>query len=1254
MLKKRLIALILVAVALLSCVPALAQNGENLLYNGDFSVTSEGENLPSGWYYEAWIPEASDAYFEEDGNVGAIILNNLEPNDARVSQRVAVAPDTCYRITCEILTDGIDGDVGASVSVTDTYASSEPLYMTDGFEPVELTGRTGHDQTELVLSLRVGGYGALSSGLAMFRNVSMVVEENPPADVASFAALDPSDYISDNAASSPNLLLIWAATAFIAGLYALLYRKTIRIPSFIGFTQERTGRQITLILIAALLFCALLSLVFVGHSTDITCFLGWAANMVEHGPGGFYFSGMFADYPPGYMYVLWLLGGIGRLLGLQPGGPAMILLVKLPSIAADLFFAYLAYRIAKRAGLHSSRALLLMAVVAFNPVFAFVSGGWGQIDSLLTLCMFGVLWLLMNGKKIEAGALFGVAILMKPQALMFGPLLAAVYLLDFRKETWKRQLLTTLLSVAAAFAVIFLLALPFGNGQGFSWLKEKYIGTATSYPYASVEAFNFFTLIGGNWRSISETPFLFSFEVWGYIGIVLCVAASIALYHVGRRKEQQGILPFAAAFLICGLFTIGPYMHERYVFPAMMLLLLAGIYYNDRRLYLAFFGYSVTVLLNVLCAFVIVDHPELRLDAYETLTRVGSLCNVLLFGYLCYTAYEIVIRGNIKETALKKPAAPHSKAVELEEGSVLAQDLLAQPPYERKLRFTKKDRLYCWGLTIIYAAIALFHLGSLLAPESEYQSTVPGETVTLTFDAPVAISKYWIFGGIAEGTLQMVGDDGSEATYEQRFDDMFRWHEETAELTTTSLQIKNYTGQLKIRELAFFDTAGNLVTPKAVDASAALLVDEQDTVPEYPSSYNGMYFDELYHARTAYEHLTGMEPYENTHPPLGKVFIMVGVALFGMNPFGWRIIGTLFGIGMVPIFYAFGRRLFKNAEYALLGAVLFAFDFMHFTQTRIATIDVYAVFFILLMYYFMYQYYCMSFYTDGLRATLKPLGLAGIFFALGAASKWICIYAGVGLAVLLLFSLIRRYREYRMAMQGRDAAQKEHVRDFWLNVSKTLLFCCVFFIVIPAIVYVLSYLPYMLSVGKHDLADVWNYQTYMWNYHSKLDATHPYQSTWWQWPFTFKPMWYFQGTGLPEGRFATLTVSGSPAVWWVCTIATVALIANRIMKRTQSDPGITAVFVGAAANFLPWVLVTRCTFIYHFFATVPFIVFCGVFLLQDWERKNTSVKWVKWAWMAAAVLLFLLLYPGLSGYEIPVGYAQLIKHLPGGNLMYGA
>lgn len=162
---------------------------------------------------------------------------------------------------------------------------------------------------------------------------------------------------------------------------------------------------------------------------------------------------------------------------------------------------------------------------------------------------------------------------------------------------------------------------------------------------------------------------------------------------------------------------------------------------------------------------------------------------------------------------------------------------------------------------------------------------------------------------------------------------------------------------------------------------ASALTDEQNVVPLYPSYMNSTYFDEIYHARTAYEHILGLEPYENTHPPLGKLIISLGIRIFGMNPFGWRFMGTLFGVLMLPILYHLLKRLFGSTFLCTAGTVLFAFDFMHYVQTRIATIDTYAVFFILLMYGAMLVFLQTDLMTAGWKKLLPPLFSAACSWA---------------------------------------------------------------------------------------------------------------------------------------------------------------------------------------------------------------------------------------------------------------------------------
>ena len=154
--------------------------------------------------------------------------------------------------------------------------------------------------------------------------------------------------------------------------------------------------------------------------------------------------------------------------------------------------------------------------------------------------------------------------------------------------------------------------------------------------------------------------------------------------------------------------------------------------------------------------------------------------------------------------------------------------------------------------------------------------------------------------------------------------------------------------------------------------------------------------------------------------------------------------------------YLFGKRLTENTPAAFLTCVLFTFDFMHFTQTRIATIDVYITFFVLLMYFFLYRYCQIGFYDTPLSKTFLPLGACGICMGLGIACKWTGVYAGMGLAVLFFASLYRRYREYCYAKAAPTAEsggiKHSHIlRVFFPYTLKTLGFCILFFVGIPAL-----------------------------------------------------------------------------------------------------------------------------------------------------------------------------------------------------------
>ena len=570
-------------------------------------------------------------------------------------------------------------------------------------------------------------------------------------------------------------------------------------------------------------------------------------------------------------------------------------------------------------------------------------------------------------------------------------------------------------------------------------------------------------------------------------------------------------------------------------------------------------------------------------------------------------------------------------------------------------RLLKLDKLLLAALTLIYAVIALLNLGTLSFPTSVYEGAV-GDSFTLDLGETVAVDEVWFNSNIAQGTLRFIADDGAEETYTQDQGDMFKWHEVSMSFTTRYITVYVEDRTVAVNEIAFFHD-GERLPVTVVSENGRAVADEQDTVPETPSYFNGMIFDEIYHARTAYENIHNMSVYEWTHPPLGKLIIALGILIFGMKPFGWRIMGALFGVAMVPLMYVFAKRIFKRTDFAFITAGLWAFDCMHFTQTRIATIDVYGVFFILLMFFFMYEYVRQDYFAAPLKDKFRPLALSGVAFGLGCASKWIGCYAGAGLAVVLFYHLFAAMFE---AYKGHDESAAARRSLFWKRLWATAGWCCLWFLLVPGLIYFASYFPYYRYEASlrmnYGLKDMWatllKNQKDMYNYHSGLTATHMCQSMWYQWPFTFKSVWFYvSGNG---EKISNIASTGNPAVWWISSVGAVCLFLEWVLGKVKRDPVLPILFVGVAANYLPWVLVTRCVFLYHFFATVPFILLSTVYLFFLLERENRRMHWVKWAWLCLAVVYFILLYPAISGLPTGYGYAGFLENvLPASVLYYG-
>lgn len=959
-----------------------------------------------------------------------------------------------------------------------------------------------------------------------------------------------------------------------------------------------------------------------GFDNDTACFAAWADRIFQTGPHGFYSPDVFTDYPPGYMYLLYPAGALRSLLRIEYYSAAHLILLKLPPILCDLVCGFLLYHESK-SRFSDGRPVLFCAAYLFNPVIILNSSVWGQADSVYTLLLVIMCLTLVRKRALSACVSFCLGLLIKPQMLLFAPVLfAGVLQRIFTNGFTGRKLFREIGCILAGSLPALLLVLPFGLRNVLS----QYISTVGSYPYAAVNACNFWGMLGLNWVSQDNTFLGLPYRFFGWAAILAAVLATLFL-SLRRKKSSEG-LPLLAAFLMTTVYIFSVRMHERYLYPAVVLLLLACIYTPTKRLLLCYSGFSLLHFYNT--AYVLFLYVPSDYDRKSPLILIVS-AGMLLFTCILYR--EIFHRNSLR----------------------LSHGIAPRPPASSsgKRPLGRLDWFFMLIITAVYSCFALYDLGDSRVPSTAFDMNY-GESILLDFGdighSRIAKAAYYIAPGHNRVFLLDERDSADSPWFcagEITLNNVFTWQETELPTEAHLLRLTLQSGSASLLELVFLDEDGNVLTPVNAGDYPALF-DEQALYPERISFRNSMYFDEIYHARTAYEFLNGMTAYENTHPPLGKLIIAAGISVFGMNPFGWRIMGTLFGIAMLPVIYLLARKITGHIPLAALAELLFAFDFMHFTQTRIATIDVYIVFFVLLMYFFMYCYHTLSFYDTPLWKTFLPLGACGLSMGLGIACKWTGVYAGAGLAVILFGSLFCRYREYLFAIQTprNSTGHISHshiIKVFRPYTLYTLLFCVLCFVILPVLIYLSAYLPFSDGSGDGLFLRMLHNQEYMFRYHSSLDATHPYSSLWYEWPILKRPIWYYSSIitgsygegGLREG----ISAFGNPLVWWAGIPAAFYMLWLAARKKDR-----TAAFLltGYLAQYLPWFFITRVTFIYHYFPSVVFVVMMIVYSLAQWKKRlsKRQLTVLICLYGSAALGLFLLFYPVLSGQPVEASFVN--------------
>jgi hypothetical protein len=274
------------------------------------------------------------------------------------------------------------------------------------------------------------------------------------------------------------------------------------------------------------------------------------------------------DYPPVVPYLLLGVGWVDRAFALS--NAALDALIRLPLVLAALALGVLLFADLRRRG-DDRTAVVAATLFLLNPGVLFDTACWGQADVLVSLFLVAALVLLGRGRPEWAWTSYAVAVLTKPLAYPFAPLLLLMTLKRFGRGR-------TLSSLGAFVAAALVLLLPFAAAGRLGPLVRSLFLQLDAMPYASVNAHNLWWLVerGTPWIP-TRTKILGGPLDYEGAGLLLLAVFYLATLLLFWRTESEKGLRLGVASAAFGFFMLATHMHENHLFAAIPLLLLVGI-----------------------------------------------------------------------------------------------------------------------------------------------------------------------------------------------------------------------------------------------------------------------------------------------------------------------------------------------------------------------------------------------------------------------------------------------------------------------------------------------------------------------------------------------------------------------------------------------------------------------------------------------------------------------------------------------------
>ena len=374
---------------------------------------------------------------------------------------------------------------------------------------------------------------------------------------------------------------------------------------------------------------------------------------------------------------------------------------------------------------------------------------------------------------------------------------------------------------------------------------------------------------------------------------------------------------------------------------------------------------------------------------------------------------------------------------------------------------------------------------------------------------------------------------------------------------------------------------------------------EECTHPPIEGGRCGLIFDEAHYIPAVRKMLRG-EAANNEHPPLSKALMMLGILIFGDNPYGWRTFISICGAASVYLVGILAYELTRSFKASIIAAALFGFDITSFNLSSVAMLDAPALTFCLL---------------GAILYLRRKFVLSGMSLGLAMLSK---TSAPLALFTILLYDLAKNSHEKRSIKE---------VLGSWLRVIEKTGFIAILVLILGLAVYDYAYGAFPTP---------FEHLSYILDYHSSLtfsendvvDLPLSWTNPLLQFP---RRSYYVIGVSVDSLKnYHPIAYYGMQTpLWWMTWAVfgfSVYLVYEELKRNSfpRLEIFILCWFFSNYLIYFPLAYILhRWVYPFYFYTTVPLIAI-GFSKLLEGERSSEIILYLV---LAAQICWFLYFFP---------------------------